>query len=153
MLGGEGKQKGKRNQTAEACGLIYKPKNPNTHLPPAATTIAPSVTPQRKKPVSTPRARAAIHLGVKRAGCNGRCVRWVDALAIEGWRDWCGCTGWAACGVRYEKRPHPYCSSHCHGRSQSFTTEDSPVSSLWPSRTLGNMRAARTPPRSGACWM
>ena len=35
----------------------FKPKNPNAHLPPAATTNAPSVTPQRPNPVSTQRAR------------------------------------------------------------------------------------------------
>ena len=41
----------------------FKHKNPNAHLPPATTTNAPSVTPRRTKPVSTPRARhRARHL-------------------------------------------------------------------------------------------
>ena len=56
----EEKRNEMRSQTAEARGP-YKPRNPDAHLPPATTTNAPSVTPRRTKPVSTPRARHRAH--------------------------------------------------------------------------------------------
>ena len=57
---GETERKAKRNSGSP---WAFKHKNPNAHLPPAATTNAPSVTPRRTKPVSTPRARhRARHL-------------------------------------------------------------------------------------------